>query len=899
MYIGRVVQKNGVIAVRSVEDNNSQPFHRQDVHLETKQSSTALITWHSDGIYPLRNGIYPLRNGIYALRNGIYPLRNGIYPLRNGIYPLRNGIYPLRNGIYLLLNGIYPLRNGIYPLRNGIYPLRNGIYPLRNAIYPLRNAIYPLRNGIYPLRNGIYPLRNGIYPSRNGIYLLRNGIYPLRNGIYPLRNAIYPLRKAIYPLRNGIYPLRNGIYLLRNGIYPLRNGIPFATAFARNGIYPLRNGIYPLLNGIFILCATVPSNVLTRNLEGTNISSLPGKGMTFVYKLNINNVINLWELPFKFFKNLWHAEVEYHFHCCLFKQILDGARDATPSFDNYSVVKTCPTSNPGVTTQPVPTTAQQTTGTERPTDIFDRHKESYDKVDMNYTLTFPPDKCVEVGNEIHTTKEKKRLICWPSPDAFNPCEDLLGTTGLRVCTWIVLVFALMGNGLQLIVLLTSKRNKVMYQVLMCNLSLANLLMGIYLTMLAVTDARSYGEYQNHARAWQYGPGCNIAGFLSILSTELAVYTLTVITIERYFTIVHPLKLHMHLSTKQIIILMSIGWSFALTMAALPVFGVSSYQRVAICLPFDVESTVSKAYVSFLLITNGLAFLVVLFCYARMYCSIGGTSCSSAMRVESRVAKKMALLVLSNFACWFPIALLSFIAIYGSPVIGVPTSKFLLVFIYPINSFTNPYLYALGTKHFQLDFLDLLKNFGACHNGIEKLRNRLLDQLTSLPNTSRAYMGSRSSVTSTYRTPPLLSTDNSHSRASMNASGSSSHSFSLRFLSIPKINLVSHRDKYDSSVERSASCISNDTSSEQFPTSQPLLKVEKNGARNVSNLEACRRLSAREVMIGGKVTNMGMFQSLGNSHSPNLRPHSMLRDGEDIKEYRASENKLPVVMVTSC
>ncbi|EDO46090.1 predicted protein, partial [Nematostella vectensis] len=310
------------------------------------------------------------------------------------------------------------------------------------------------------------------------------------------------------------------------------------------------------------------------------------------------------------------------------------------------------------------------------------------------------------------------LVCLPQPDAFNPCEDILGTDGLRACSWLVAIFATLGNGFQLIVLANSRRNSLMYRVLMSNLAVANFFMGIYLGMIATADACTYGEYQNHARAWQFGTGCNAAGFLSILSTELAVYTLTIITLERYYTIVHPLKNDMHLSIKQVGTLMTCGWLFALTLATLPLVGISSYQKVAVCLPFDVGNPVSTAYVTFLLITNGIAFLSVLFCYARMYCSLGGARCSSAARVEGRVAKRMALLVLSNFSCWFPIALFGLIAIYGNPVINVPSSKFLLVFIYPINAFTNPYLYALGTKHFQLDVLDLIKRFGFCQRRID-------------------------------------------------------------------------------------------------------------------------------------------------------------------------------------
>ncbi|XP_031549743.1 lutropin-choriogonadotropic hormone receptor-like isoform X2 [Actinia tenebrosa] len=639
------------------------------------------------------------------------------------------------------------------------------------------------------------------------------------------------------------------------------------------------------------------------NLEGTKITNLPGKGMESLNYLNIRKVKSLWELPFKSFQKLWHAKVEYHFHCCLFEKYYDNAEASNPNLKNYSVVKVCPTSTPSSTTvkPKSKTDEKQSSG-----DIFDKHKGSYEK--DNHTITLSPTSCINLGDSnVHVQDEKKELICEPQPDAFNPCEDLLGTMGLRICTWFVLIFALVGNGLQLIVLFTSKRNTAMYRVLMCNLSLANLFMGMYLFMLAVADARTYSEYQNHAKAWQFGPGCNIAGFISILSTELAVYTLTVITVERYFTIVHPMKLDMHLSTRQIIILMIFGWVFALIMAILPIFNISSYQRVAICLPFDVETLVSKMYVTALLTTNGLAFFTVLFCYTRMYFSLGGTSCSSAAssatRVESRVAKKMALLVFSNFTCWFPIALFSLIAVYGSPLIDVPTSKFLLVFVYPINAFTNPYLYALGTKHFQLDFLDLLKRLGLCPKGSERLRNKLLDQIASLPNTSKAYMGSRSSI-NMYGIPSRYSVDSSpktlHSRSvDSSATAKKVSSFSCRFLPIPNMSFSSCGDPTESTERSRASS----ESTSDFSTSQiqPLLKRQH---KNGNAREEGRRSSAREIIIGGNLLDKNENGCQPPNNSPEDGQKSL--DNEEIyenescvKDENAKNNSVPVVMVTSC
>jgi hypothetical protein len=75
-----------------------------------------------------------------------------------------------------------------------------------------------------------------------------------------------------------------------------------------------------------------------------------------------------------------------------------------------------------------------------------------------------------------------------------------------------------------------------------------------------------------------------------------------------------------------------------------------------------------------------------------------------------VAKKMALLVFTNFACWAPIAFFALTAIAGYPLIDVTKSKILLVFFYPLNSCANPYLYAILTTQYRRDLFILLSKY---------------------------------------------------------------------------------------------------------------------------------------------------------------------------------------------
>ena len=68
-----------------------------------------------------------------------------------------------------------------------------------------------------------------------------------------------------------------------------------------------------------------------------------------------------------------------------------------------------------------------------------------------------------------------------------------------------------------------------------------------------------------------------AGFLGVLSSELSVFTLAVITLERNYAITHAMHLNKRLSLKHAAYIMCCGWAFALIMATMPLIGVSDYR----------------------------------------------------------------------------------------------------------------------------------------------------------------------------------------------------------------------------------------------------------------------------------------------------------------------------------
>lgn len=77
----------------------------------------------------------------------------------------------------------------------------------------------------------------------------------------------------------------------------------------------------------------------------------------------------------------------------------------------------------------------------------------------------------------------------------------------------------------------------------------------------------------------------------MFASELSVFTLTAITLERWHTITHALRLDHKLRLRHACATMTAGWIFSCFAALLPTVGVSSYGKVgtSVSLPAPTDT----------------------------------------------------------------------------------------------------------------------------------------------------------------------------------------------------------------------------------------------------------------------------------------------------------------------
>nr|XP_004564759.2 thyrotropin receptor-like [Maylandia zebra] len=475
------------------------------------------------------------------------------------------------------------------------------------------------------------------------------------------------------------------------------------------------------------------------DLSDTKVHSLPSKGMKNIEKLQAKNTWALKMLPpLRAFVHLQSAELTFPSHCCGLKMLKRGQGHSEAVICNltwatsgklqlssamlsqryleYNISQHLKSKKFGIPTHG--------SANSNPKRLICPTKKSQDDT-LFYVKTYSEHLSevfdFSLCNELDADDGPS---CTPLPDALNPCEDVMSKDILRILVWVVSLFAISANLLVLFILLTSRQKMSVTRFLIGHLAFADCCMGFYLLVIAFVDFYTRSNYHHYAITWQTGSGCNIVGILSVFASELSVFTLTLISLQRWNAIFSAIRPDRKMRLRHASVLMLVGWLLCAFLALLPVVGVSSYQKVSICLPIDTGTTAARTYIISVLIVNVTAFMVVCLCYIHIYFMVHNPNHNSS-RYDASMAKRMAVIIFTNFLCLAPICFYGLSAAFHHPMITVTDSKVLLVLFYPLNSCTNPFFYAILTKAFHRDILMMLSQMGLCQRQAHLYRSQLV------------------------------------------------------------------------------------------------------------------------------------------------------------------------------
>ncbi|XP_035707422.1 relaxin receptor 2 [Folsomia candida] len=291
--------------------------------------------------------------------------------------------------------------------------------------------------------------------------------------------------------------------------------------------------------------------------------------------------------------------------------------------------------------------------------------------------------------------------CYPFSDGMSSTMNLLAGTSIRVIVWIVALFTIVGNSVVLITRCLSAGRGRILDVFINNLAGADLLMGIYLVILAVKDIQYRNSYNDHAYEWSTSFVCTGMGIIAMISCEVSLLILTFMSVERYLVISDPFSYHKKLSLNLSRISMIIIWFFVALLAIAPAIQwrgrVTFYGSSGLCFPVHLDEpfAIGWEYTAFVIIgLNSACLIVVAISYSKLFCVIQTTRLSTPRDTKDiEMAVRFFLMVFTDCMCWLPIILLKIYAL-GGHQIPKEFITWVVIFVLPINSTINPYLYGL-------------------------------------------------------------------------------------------------------------------------------------------------------------------------------------------------------------
>ena len=311
-------------------------------------------------------------------------------------------------------------------------------------------------------------------------------------------------------------------------------------------------------------------------------------------------------------------------------------------------------------------------------------------------------------------KSFHKVFCFAPSTGFSSCQDLLRLNIHRASLWIMAFLSSVGNAGCLVgrVLLEKKSEDPSVEIFVSNLGAADFLMGLYLCLVVVADARFRGDFLSQERDWLSGSACRAAGFLALTSREAASFVVLLVTVGRLLSLRFCSR---RFQAKSAWVACLVAWLIASALAAVPVLlpGASSwdvYSRTPLCngMPTLSGRLGGHAY-SFgvLVVLNFVLALATAACQAVVYADVRSnyviaTACSQLSR-DMVLSRRVMTVVVTEVASWFLVGVIGFLSSLSVTPVDDDVIRAVAVFLLPLKPALNPLLYtfSLVTEQRQL------------------------------------------------------------------------------------------------------------------------------------------------------------------------------------------------------
>ncbi|XP_018422477.1 PREDICTED: urotensin-2 receptor-like [Nanorana parkeri] len=317
------------------------------------------------------------------------------------------------------------------------------------------------------------------------------------------------------------------------------------------------------------------------------------------------------------------------------------------------------------------------------------HEEPQGRLSMTTEMPLKPNATAT----INTT--------WDLPPSSGAAEDMIATFTIGVILSLMCIVGVAGNIYTLVVMCQSMRTAASMYIYIINLALADLLYLLTIPFIV-------GTY--FIQEWYFGDvGCRILFSLDFLTMHASIFTLTIMSTERYFAVLKPLDtVKRSKSYRKCIAVVVWLVSLLLTLPMLIMIKLVQKDNKSICLP--TWSRLSyKVYLTVLFCTSivgpGLIIGYLYIRLARTYWVSQTASFKQTKRLPNqKVLYLIFTIVLVFWACFLPFWIWQLLVQYYESLPISPKANrninYITTCLTYSNSCINPFLYTLLTKNYK-------------------------------------------------------------------------------------------------------------------------------------------------------------------------------------------------------
>uniref|UniRef100_A0A8C0IP36 Somatostatin receptor 4 n=1 Tax=Chelonoidis abingdonii TaxID=106734 RepID=A0A8C0IP36_CHEAB len=287
-------------------------------------------------------------------------------------------------------------------------------------------------------------------------------------------------------------------------------------------------------------------------------------------------------------------------------------------------------------------------------------------------------------------------------------REIAGTVVIQCIYALVCLLGLLGNSLVIFVILRYAKMKTATNIYLLNLAIADELLMLSIPFVATSAALHH---------WPFGRAlCRTVLGVDGLNMFTSVFCLTVLSLDRYIAVVHPLRAATYRRPRVAKMVNGGVWLLSLLVASpIPIFAgtAATHDGRAVACNLLWPSPVWSA--AFVFYTTLLGFLLPVLAMGLCYLLIVGKMQAVAQRVgwqqrrrsEGKLTRLVLIVVAMFVVCWMPFYVVQLVNLLLPGHLDATVNNASVILSYS-NSCANPILYGFLSENFRHSFHGVLR-----------------------------------------------------------------------------------------------------------------------------------------------------------------------------------------------